>query len=363
MDEIVTYRDYIDTLHARTSDDENEKREAEQRLARFKESKPDLYEEYRAEKIRRRQERNSGAEEDVNQPVKITDENEEIVNKVAGTLRLIDEMKRCGLEIPQEEIDEVKQLHGDKEIRKVLRQSGNRALLYLLEHRKKSFSKRFDTSVTGELHYFNVMKAFGIQWVPLFEFAMDAPEMDNIKVDPNGAEAYCTGPAKELLEEDRKLIDETRQVLDIIDKMEKEEVGNKKEYNSLLDSVHKYKGSAKRLKKNDYYLYLLQMWRRKSLDHPQYKGVYERLRKTTVAQWREYLRQTLESVSVLKIIGVNVDEFSIEAFSEEELAEIMTSIDDNAIIRMIGDNGRIDRDKLFEKAVMTVKKIRINHLL
>lgn len=359
METIETYKDYISTLHTRANATGKEKMEAEQRLKNFKETQPELYEEFREEKLRRRRAKTYG-EEDNDSPVKITDSNEEIINKVLGTLRLIDEMKRCGIEIPQEEINEVKQLYNDKEIRKVLRESGNRPLLYLLQHRKSSFSRRLDTRISGELYYSSWIKIAGIQWVPFFEYAREAPNWDEVVADSDNSEIYDIEMATDISEDDRKMIKEAKQILDTIDQKEKNGLGNKKEYNLLLDSLHKYKGSGKKIKKYNYYLYLLLVWRRKSLDHPEEKAVYDRLRKISCDQLRSMAKQTLKSVSVQRVIGE--DDLMIESFSDDEMEKILSTISDDAIIRLIDDNGMIDRDKLFEDAVITVNQIR-NKLL
>ena len=360
MEMIETYKDYISTLHTRANATGKEKMEAEQRLKIFKETQPELYEEFREEKIRRRRAKTFG-EEDNDSPVKLSDSNEEVMNKVLGNLRLIDEMKRCGIEIPQEEIDVIKQLCGDKEIRKVLRDSGNKHILYMLENRKKSFSKRLDTRTSGEMGYFNIKKFAGIQWVPFFEFAEKAPDWDDVMADSDKSEVYDIELAKDITEDDKKMIKEAKQLLDIIDQKERDGLGNKKEYMSLLDSLHKYKGSVKIIKKNNYYLYLLLVWRRKSLDHPEKKAVYDRLRKITCDQLRSMAKQTLKSVSVQRVIGE--DDLMIESFSDEEMEIILSTISDDAIIRLIDDNGMIDRGKLFENAVIKVNLLRNNRLI
>ena len=71
-------------------------------------------------------------------------------------------------------------------------------------------------------------------------------------------------------------------------------------------------------------------------------------------------KQTLKSVSVQRVIGE--DDLMIESFSDDEMEKILSTISDDAIIRLIDDNGMIDRDKLFEDAVITVNQIR-NKLL
>ena len=71
-------------------------------------------------------------------------------------------------------------------------------------------------------------------------------------------------------------------------------------------------------------------------------------------------KQTVKSVSVQRVIGE--DDLMIESFSDDEMEKILSTISDDAIIRLIDDNGMIDRDKLFEDAVITVNQIR-NKLL
>lgn len=356
MEEIKTYKDYIDTLRERFSADESVKNAALQRLEHFKETQPDQYEEYREEKIKRREARMNGEELPPDEEVGRL---EEVANKVAFLLRFIDEKKKYGIPVIKEDIDEVKSLYGDKELRKILRNSEYKWLLFLLGHRKNSFSRKIETRMSAEFYYANIKKIYGVQWVPIFEFAQDAPSVD-LQNRTTAKQKNYGGiiPRKDIqiTEEERANVEYARECLKKMDSDEEEQGLNNDCTSTLNKFISKKSKNKAIIRKWDPYLYMLLVTKRDSFKDDEKKGKYERMVVTSWDSWKDLISQTLRSLSVIRIIGSPDD--TVEIFDDEELDAIESGIEVATACDMIDNNGMIDREKLFKYTMQEVEQLR-----
>lgn len=356
MDAIKTYIDYINVLKKRATLKGKAKEEAEQCLQNFKETQPDLYEEYREMKIKRREDRMNGKEQPSDEEFgKI----EEGAGKVSFLLRFIDEKRKYGIPASEEDINEVKSLFGDKELKKALRNSEYKWLLFLLEHRKNSFSRNIKTRISAELYYAKIKNMFGVQWAPLFEFAQDAPSIDL----QNRTTAKQKNYGEIILQKDIQITDEESSTVEYarecLKKMDSDDVEEriKHDYTSILNKFISKKSKNKTIiRKWDPYLHMLLVTKRDSFKDDAKKEKYERMVDTSWDCWKDLISQTLRSLSVIRIVGSPDD--TVEIIDDEELDEIESGIDVATACDMIDNNGMIDRDKLFKYTMQEVELLR-----